>query len=112
MWMSISDYIDVENFKAAAKTYGKNPPFDHMIIDDFFKPDIASQLESEFPDFDSEIWHGYNNAIEVKRVCNNWNVFPPLTYKIFSAFNSDEFLGLLSDSILESSRTPFLGTMS
>ena len=74
-------YIDVENFKTSVKNYGENPPFDYAIIDNFFKPEVADQLAAEFPDFDSDKWHDYNNAIEVKKTCNNWNVFPPLTYK-------------------------------
>ncbi len=98
--MKLHDYIDVENFKTSVKNYGENPPFDYAIIDNFFKPEVADQLAAEFPDFDSDKWHDYNNAIEVKKTCNNWNVFPPLTYKMFGFLNSDSFLNLLSETII------------
>ena len=47
--------------------YGKNPPFDHVVIDDFFTEDFAKKLSSEFPAYEDEIWHGYDNPIEVKK---------------------------------------------
>ena len=72
-----------------------------MVIDDFFKHDFANKLADEFPTFDSDIWHGYNNAIEVKKVCNNWNVFPENTYSMFSYFNSQEWLNYLSNVLLD-----------
>ena len=98
--MVAEDLIDLNNFKKAAKNFGKEGPFDHVIIDDFFKPEIADKLAQEFPDFESEAWHKYNNAIEVKKVCNNWNVFPELTYQAFAFFNSPEFLALLEKEVV------------
>ena len=65
-----------------------NEPFPHYLIDDFFKKEVAEKLESEFPDFNSDIWHIYKNPIEVKKTCNNWNQFPNLTYKVFTFLNS------------------------
>jgi hypothetical protein len=86
-WHSIESQID---------GFGKKPPFDYVVIDDFFKDEFAQTLSSEFPAYDSDAWHGYNNPIEVKKVCNNWNVFPANTYKVFSYFNSEEWLNYLS----------------
>jgi Rps23 Pro-64 3,4-dihydroxylase Tpa1-like proline 4-hydroxylase len=76
--------------KASAGFKGQKP-FDHCIIEDFFLPDVAAKLEEEFPNFDSKVWHEYQNAIEIKKTCNNWNVFPPLTYRVLAYLNSDEF---------------------
>tara|TARA_B100000212_G_scaffold341764_1_gene325968 strand:+ start:22 stop:813 length:792 start_codon:yes stop_codon:yes gene_type:complete len=90
-WNSVDAQID---------NFGKKPPFDYVIIDNFFSDNFANLLASEFPAFESEIWYGYNNAIEVKKVCNNWNVFPSNTYNIFSYFNSQEWLTFLSLKIL------------
>ena len=86
------NFINDKGLIRQLKTYGSSGPFDHCIIDNFFKKNVAIQLEKEFPSFNSEIWHEYNNAIEIKKTCNNWNVFPPLTYSIFSYLNSREFL--------------------
>jgi Rps23 Pro-64 3,4-dihydroxylase Tpa1-like proline 4-hydroxylase len=93
--------INEKTVLKALSTYGREGPFDHCVIDNFFKKKIAVQLESEFPDFDSDKWHEYNNAIEVKRVCNNWNVFPPTTYQVFNYLNSNEFLKILRSVIFQ-----------
>jgi len=80
--------------------YGKNPPFDYVVIDDFFQNDFAKKLAEDFPAFDSDEWHWYNNAIEVKKGCNNWNAFPKNTYSVFSYFNSQDWLNYLSTKLL------------
>ena len=84
--------LNKKSFVSSLRSFGNEGPFDHCVIDDFFDREIALKLESEFPNFESEIWHQYDNAIEVKKVCNNWNVFPSLTYQAFSYLNSLEFL--------------------
>lgn len=96
--------INEKNVLKALSTYGREGPFDHCVIDNFFKNEIAVNLQNEFPDFDSDKWHEYNNAIEVKRVCNNWNVFPPTTYQVFSYLNSNEFLKLLRSVIFQNKK--------
>ncbi len=78
------------HFKGAA-------PFDHCVIDNFFEDEVAAQLEREFPKFDSDIWYEYLSPIEIKRACNNWNVFPPLTYKVISYLNSEPFCRRLGE---------------
>lgn len=100
MFKPLSELIDLDNFRQALQTYGRSGPFDHCIVDNFFKPDVARGLEAEVPDFDSEMWHQYNNPIEIKKVSNIWNHFPPLTYGAFNALNSAEFLSLLSTEVL------------
>ena len=78
-----------------------NEPFPHYLIDDFFKKEVAEKLESEFPDFNSDIWHIYKNPIEVKKTCNNWNQFPNLTYKVFTLLNSRNFTGYISSNLFK-----------
>ena len=84
-------FIDVENLRKSAMNFQDRKPFPYMICDGFFRSDVALKLSGEFPDFHSPIWHEYNNAIEQKKVQNDWNRFPPLTYKIFQFLNSLEF---------------------
>ena len=91
--------IDIENLKNAAKNWNEKKPFPHFVVDGFFKNEVAHKLESEFPEFDNKIWHEYGNAIEIKKVCNNWNVFPELTYKVFSYLNSNEFVEIISSTL-------------
>lgn len=71
-------------------------PFNHLVIDNFFDGDIAEKLSEEFPEYGSSTWHVYDNAIEHKKTCNNWNSFPALTYSIFSYLNSPYFLDKIS----------------
>lgn len=93
----MSAYVNMESLRDVAETFRGNRPFDHAVIDDFFLPEVAAGLEAEFPHFDSDVWHQYRNAIEVKKTCNDWNVFPPLTYRVFDHLNGPEFIGTLSD---------------
>ena len=88
--------INLKNLKNASNGWEKAKPFPHFVIDNFFDKNIALSLENDFPDFDNEVWHEYGNAIEVKKVCNNWNVFPTLTYKVFNFLNSEKFVKELS----------------
>ena len=98
--MSLNKFINVNHVNLQIKEYGKNPPFDYVVLDDFFKPEIAEKLHLDFPDVNDGFWQNYNNAIEIKQVCNDWNKFPPNTYKSFSFLNSQPFLDYICEAIL------------
>lgn len=71
-------------------------PFDHVIIDDFWQPEIADKLFAEFPDYESDSWNAHwHNAIENKKGCNHWDKFPETTYQAFNFFNSLEFTQIM-----------------
>jgi Rps23 Pro-64 3,4-dihydroxylase Tpa1-like proline 4-hydroxylase len=74
-------------------------PFDHCVVDNFFDEDLAKTLEAEFLGLESQKWFKYDNAIEKKNALNDWNAFPPATYKVFSYLNSPDFTSRLSDYI-------------
>ncbi len=80
------------DFSALAQDFRGAKPFDHVVIDDFFLPEVAGQLAADFPAFNGEIWHEYRNAIEIKKVSNRWDQFPKLTYAVFHYLNSPEFV--------------------
>ena len=90
------DIINPFSYDKSFDAWKSVKPFPHVIIDNFFKADIANKLEKEFPKFDDDIWHIYQNKIEVKKTCNNWNVFPNTTYSVFNFLNSNEFTNELS----------------
>tara|TARA_B110001450_G_C17534601_1_gene446036 strand:- start:75 stop:857 length:783 start_codon:yes stop_codon:yes gene_type:complete len=92
-------YINEISIKEAGFNWLESKPFPHFIVDNFFAPEVAKSLEEEFPNFDSSIWHEYGNAIEIKKTCNNWNVFPELTYKVFTYLNSEAFTKKLSENL-------------
>ena len=71
-------------------------PFSHVVIDDFFLPEIAEALETDIPPFNHPSWSEYSNPIEEKRALNHWDRFPPTTYRVFSHLNSG-FLSSLAE---------------
>lgn len=74
-----------------------NNPFDYWIIDNFFPLEDAKKLSKEFIDYNSkeDLVH-YHDWIAEKKACNNWNRFPPLTYKTFYNLLSHRFCETLS----------------
>lgn len=72
-------------------------PFDHVVIDDFFDPQVAFSLASEFPEFRSNLWYDYSNPLEVKKTMNFWDRFPPTTYQVFWDLCSPSFSAVLSE---------------
>lgn len=74
-------------------------PFTHCVIDDFLPLDLAKQLESEFPNFDDEVWFNYKNKIEDKKLLSDWRKFPEQTYQMFSFLNSNLILEALSNLV-------------
>lgn len=92
--------VDLSKVADSAKDWRSKQPFPHFVVDDFFPEHIAKQLEAEFPEFDSPVWHTYGNAIEIKKACNNWNAFPPTTYRVLQYLNSSEFVGFMASTVL------------
>ena len=77
--------------------FNSKDPFSFCVIDDFFPKELATKLSNEFPDFDDSKWHQYNNQIEIKKVSNNWNIFPKTTYETFTYLNSLDFTSVISE---------------
>lgn len=83
------------DFQKLSSQWGKTPPFDHIVIDQFLQDDIAQALEAEYPAWDDKMWYQYDNAIEQKKALNHWDRFPATTYDVMAYFNSPEFLAKL-----------------
>ena len=94
-------YINLNNLTDALRNFKSSKPFNHCIVENFFKTEVAKKLENEFPDFNSNIWHIYDNKLEDKKVCNDWNSFPEMTYKVFSYLNSTNFIDILDKKSLQ-----------
>ena len=80
------------NWMEVERQYKAALPFNHVIIDDFFLPQVAEQLANEFPDYNDPSLGYYNNAIENKKVFNKWDKFPKLTYQAFTMLGRFNFL--------------------
>jgi len=56
-------YINLNNLIDALRNFKSSKPFNHCIVENFFKTEVAKKLENEFPDFNSNIWHGLPQKI-------------------------------------------------
>ena len=95
----MSKYINYSNLTKALSKFNDQKPFPYAIVDNFFNKSIAMKLGKEFLNYNDKNLHVYNNYCEVKRACNNWNLFPPLTYKIFTILNSEKILKIISKKL-------------
>ena len=53
-------------------------------------------MNKEFPKYNFSEFYKYDNPVENKKALNNWNNFPPTTYKVMSFLNSEYFVKHLS----------------
>ena len=88
--------LDAITGKIAAATLHKSP-IDHIVIENFLPEEMAAKLSGEFEDWNSPTWHSYQNALELKKTCNQWNLFKNETYFYFSLINSDAVAKALSE---------------
>ena len=71
-------------------------PFNHVIIDNFWRDEVAEALYNEFPEYNSTVWNAhYNNPIENKKACNHWDKFPRATYQAFNFLGGENFTYLV-----------------
>ena len=80
---------------ASHKSFITAKPFHHVVIDDFFDEGSALALSKEFPDFHDPLWFVYNNPLEKKKTCNEWNRFPRNIYSTLTYLNSPQFIAKL-----------------
>ena len=93
----LNKIINLQNFKRSFKYFQNKKPFYHVICDDFFNPNFLEKFYKNFPDFNQKnFWYEYNNALERKKTCNDWNKFDPIFYNLFNILNSNEFTSLIS----------------
>ena len=71
-------------------------PFPHLVIDNFIDSELALKAASEFPNFNDDFWYDYDNPLEIKKACSDWNKFPSSIYKIFFNLLSNDVANKLS----------------
>ena len=92
----MNNLINPQDWAELSEQFLSAEPFNHVIIDNFWREDVAEQLAQEVPVYDSTTWTAYyHNAIEDKKADNHWDHFPALTYRAFTYLNSPEFVGLI-----------------
>lgn len=88
----MNNFLTDRNWRDLNIQYRNAEPFDHIIIDDFFLPEIAAKLVDEFPDYDDAVWPThYKSPIEDKKACPHWDRFPPTTYSVLHYLIGTEF---------------------
>lgn len=107
MTKKIINDLNIEELKTQ---YEQGRPFKHVVIDNFFKDDIAKTLAGQFPKYDDDkIWNIYKNPLENKRLTPDWNLFPAETYRAFTYLNSPEFIKIIEDIIGVKNVLPDMG---
>ena len=94
----MEQFLNPRDWQALQTQFLSAEPFNHVIIDDFFLPEVAEQLVKEFPAYNTEgIWNAhYNNPIENKKACNHWDKFPRTTYATFHYLCGADFENIVS----------------
>ena len=85
--------IDYDNL--TAEGFWDNQPFPHVIVDNFWNPDVAENLLAEIKDLEYNA--EYSNAFELKNACNIWDRFSPTIYQAFTFLSSRKFTDYLSN---------------
>ena len=85
------------DFVLLQERFRNSKPFHHIVIDNFFQPEVAKKIADEFPAHDSNVWTvDYNNPVEVKKGCSHWDKFPKSIYSALFYLCSQEFISKLS----------------
>ncbi len=87
------------NWHEIKERFASSEPFNHVVIDNFFIPEIADKISEEFPDFNDAGLNDHNSPLEIKKTMNRWDRFPPTTYRAFSYLGSDKFLNEMRNLI-------------
>lgn len=61
-------FINKEALEISPATFTKNVPYPHVVIENFFRADIAEELSRGFPDYDGGNWNTYDNPLENKKL--------------------------------------------
>lgn len=78
------------------KQFNTSLPFRHVVIDNFFREEIAEKIAAEFPTHNSEVWTvAYNNPVEIKKACSHWDKFPENIYASLFYLCSIEFTKII-----------------
>jgi Rps23 Pro-64 3,4-dihydroxylase Tpa1-like proline 4-hydroxylase len=92
----MNKFINDQNWQELSAQFINAEPFNHVIIDNFWKDDIAQELVADFPNYESLVWTThYHNPVEDKKTCNHWDRFPAATYRAFTYLNSQDFVNVI-----------------
>jgi len=65
--MNANNFVNYFSLTKQASVWHTSQLFQQIVIDNFFYEDIATQLAAKFPNFTADVWHEYENPLEVKK---------------------------------------------
>jgi Rps23 Pro-64 3,4-dihydroxylase Tpa1-like proline 4-hydroxylase len=98
--LTIDSFLPRARMKAISASghaaYANAKPYPHIVLDDFFDPEIVDGILDEFPRPDAIRWQRFDNENEVKLASAADTSFGPLTRLFLYHLNSITFLEFLS----------------
>jgi hypothetical protein len=98
--LTIDRFLPLSRMKelatSAHSTYSRAVPFPHIVLDDFFDPDLIDLVLSEFPKPGAIRWQQFDNEREIKLASAAESSFGPVTRLFLYHLNSITFLEFLS----------------
>ena len=90
------DKQDLVRFaKEHAEAYQNAAPFPSISFDNFFNPEILTEVLAEFPDLEKKNAQTFNNAREIKLAGRGEKFFGAKTKQLMHYLNSEPFLNFL-----------------
>jgi hypothetical protein len=78
-----------------AQSYKTARPYPHVVLDDFFDPEVLSKVVEEFPDKKRDKWVKFDNERSIKLASGHETQIPRFTKTFIHELNSASFLEFL-----------------
>jgi 2OG-Fe(II) oxygenase superfamily len=86
-----------QTIASARASYASANPYPHVVLDDFFAPEILDLVLEEFPRPGEIPWQRFDNDREIKLAAAAESSFGPVTRLLLYHLNSITFLNFLSE---------------
>lgn len=86
----MGDFQDLQSYTTAL-------PFPHAVVDGCFDPELVRMAELEFPGHEHPCWARFNNARELKDMCQDAGVMGPATRRLLEVMVSADFSANLEE---------------
>lgn len=77
--------------------YINNAPYPHIVLDNFFNPEVLDIILEEFPKGDQKNWKEFDNKKEIKLASRGERDIPEFTRQFLYNVNSETFLNFLGE---------------
>jgi Rps23 Pro-64 3,4-dihydroxylase Tpa1-like proline 4-hydroxylase len=98
--LTIDTFLPLARMKEISETahadYMNAKPYPHVVLDNFFDPELLEQILGEFPAPGAIRWQNFNNGQEIKLASSTETSFGPATRLLMYHLNSITFLEFLS----------------